>query len=281
MTVCLAAVAADMKAIVCMADKALSYFGGYVQWDADSSKITRLNPSGSLVMVSDEGNGPRVLAKLFEKGGVVGGNKRSESAAVCEEQYRSAVDDLVEATILRPRLLTKEKYLMAATGASANDLVRGIADEMKGFDMKCDLLVCGFDIDRVPFILDVASPGIASDMTLTGFQAIGSGCDKAVARLLFNEYKRTHPIERVLYDCFDAKANAEMTSTVGYEWDAVVIVGGKAHEVPKDTKELIEAVWGKANRSPFDRFDPKEHRTVPQDWRERLAKYSRSLIIPE
>jgi 20S proteasome alpha/beta subunit len=278
MTVCLAAIAADMRAIVCIADKSLSYFNGHIQWDADSSKITKLNPSGSLVMVSDEGNGPRVLSKLFEKGDVIGGKKRSETISVCEEQYRMAVDDLVEATYLHPRLLDKTKYVNAVTGASANDLMRGIADEIKQFDMGCDLLVCGFDIDRVPFIIYVNSPGISVDMTLTGFQAIGSGGDKATARLLFNEHKRTHPIERVLYDCFDAKANAEMNSSVGYEWDAVIIVGGKAHDVPKKIKELIEARWGKANRSPFDKFNRKEHLPVPSDWKEQLEEFSHLLI---
>lgn len=277
MTVCVAALAADMKAVVCVADKALSY-GGYIQWDADTGKISKLNPSGSLVMLSDEGHGPRVLTTLFDKASEIGGNKRNLTITTCEEQYRSAVDELVEAKFLRPRLLHKDDYLKAITGDKANDLMRGLADEIKQFDMACDLLVCGFDVDRVPFVLSLESPGIATDYTLTGFHAIGSGWEKAVSRLLFSEYKRTHPIERVLYDCFDAKANAEMVPGVGYDWDAVVITGGKSHDVPKDIKELIETVWGKANRSPFEKFDPKEHEKVPKDWREKLEKFSSSLI---
>jgi len=279
MTVCVAALAADMKAIVCVADKALSYGGGHIQWDADSGKITKLNPSGSLVMLSDAGSGPRVLTKLFEKGDDIGGKKRSATVAICEAQYRLAVDDLVEATFLRPRLLSRTQYVAAATGAGANDLIRGLADEIRCFDMKCDLLVCGFDIDRVPFILDVKSPGIATDMTLTGFQAIGSGWDRAVARLLFGQYKRKHPVEKVLYDCFDAKANSEMPSGVSYEWDAVVITGGKAHQVPPEIRDLIATVWGRHNRSPFDEFDPKEHAKVPKDWREKLQAFSNSIIV--
>jgi hypothetical protein len=278
-TVCVGALAADMRAIVCVADKAISYGDGYIQWDADSGKITKLNPGGALVMVSDEGNAPRVLAKLFEKAAQVGGKKRSETVALCEGQYKDAVDALVEATFLKPRLLDRDAYLKAITQTKVNHLMRSLADEIKAFDMKCDLLICGFDVDSVPFILDVCSPGIASDMTLTGFQAIGSGWDKAVSRLLFSEHKRTHSIARVLYDCFDAKANAEMASSVGYEWDAVVIVGGKAHDVPKDIKELLEAVWGKANRSPFDKFDRKEDQTVPKKWKETLGKYCNGLVV--
>lgn len=84
MTVCVAALASDMKAIVCVADKAISYGDGYIQWDADSGKITKLNPSGAVVMVSDEGHAPRVLARLFERAGEIGGKKRSETVALCE-----------------------------------------------------------------------------------------------------------------------------------------------------------------------------------------------------
>lgn len=64
---------------------------------------------------------------------------------------------------------------------------------------------------------------------------------------MFSESKRSHPIERVLYDAFDAKANAEMAIGVGYEWDADVIVSGKnqSETVPKEIKDIIERVWDK------------------------------------
>src|SRR5262249_23372375 len=198
MTICLAALAENKNAIVCVADKALTY-GPYIQWDADSAKILKLKPSGSVVMLSDEGTGPRVLTSLFEKNSGIGGNKRSDTISSCEEQYRSAVGHLVEATFLRPRLLTRMDYVRAITGSEVNPMMRALADEIKDFDMKCDLLVCGFDIDGVPFILDIGSPGISKDMTLTGFQAIGGGWEKAISRLLFAEHKSEHPIERVLY----------------------------------------------------------------------------------
>jgi hypothetical protein len=280
MTVCVAALAAKKSAIVCVADRAVTYDGA-IQWDSsDSGKIITLNPSGSVVMISDEGDGPRVLDKLFEKASEIGATKRATVRSSCEEQYRSAVDDLVEAQFLRPRFLDRGKYTIAITAPKVNHLMRSLADEIKNFDMNCDLLVCGFDIDRVPFILDIGSPGIARDMTVTGSQAIGCGWEKAMAHLLFAEHESQHSIERVLYDCFDAKAHAEMTPGVGYEWDAVVIMAGKKHEVPKEIKELIELAWGRFNRSPFEKFDSKIHNKVPKEWQEKLEQFSRSLVTP-
>lgn len=282
MTVCVAALAAKTDAIVCIADKALSY-GDYIQWDSDNEKILQLNPGRSVVMYSDEGNGPRVLDKIFEKASELSGKPRDHVIRVCEEQYKAAFDDLIEATFLRPRLITRQQYTAAITASQMNDMLRSLADEIKTFDIKCDLLICGFDGDEVPFILDIQSPGIARDMTQVGFQAIGSGWEKAISRLLFSEHKRNHPIERVLYDCFDAKANAEIAVGVGYEWDAEIILGGKlgSHIVPKEIKELIEKVWGRYQRSPFEKYDPKEYeKGPPKDWREKLEMFSNSIKQP-
>ena len=65
MTVCLAALAAQSNAVICVADKALTY-GDRIQWDAEVGKMYTMNPSGLLVMMSDEGNGSRVIGTLFE-----------------------------------------------------------------------------------------------------------------------------------------------------------------------------------------------------------------------
>lgn len=280
MTVCLAALAAQSKAVVCVADRALTY-GDRIQWDADIGKMyTTVSPSGVLLMMSDEGNGPRVLGKLFEGVAKMRSKSRTNIITACEEQYRAAVDDLVEARFLRPRLLNKAAYLAAITAPQVNDLLRSVADEIKLFDMACDLLVCSFDEDNLPLILDVQSPGIVNDMTLTvGFQAIGSGWEKASARLLFSEHKRTHSIERALYDCFDAKVFAEMTPGVGYEWDAMVIAGERCTSVPDRIKKIIEQAWTSSNQSPFER-DVDEDDIPPRNWKKQLRQFAAECVMP-
>src|SRR6202021_4285077 len=97
MTVCVAALAADFRAIVCLADKALSY-GAYIQWDSDSSKIIKVNPSGTLLLFSgEEEPSSKVLAKFIVRAKDLWRKKRDDIVRVCEEQYRAAVSDLVEA----------------------------------------------------------------------------------------------------------------------------------------------------------------------------------------
>ena len=272
MTVCIAALAADSKTIVCVADKALSY-GDYFQWDSDSTKIIRLESRGMAILISGGEVGiSKVLSALSAREEDLG-ESVSETTKICEMEYKKALDELVEAKFLAPRLITRAEYIHAISGPSINPYFKQIAEEIDKFDMDCTLLLCGFDKNREPFILDLSNPGIVSDMTRTGFQSIGSGWDKANSRLLFSEYKRSHSVEQVLYEVFDAKANAELEAHVGYEWDALVLIRPPISfcDIPKNIKELTEKVWAKANRSPFERYNRKEHlEPPPKDWRQRL-----------
>jgi hypothetical protein len=281
-TICVAALAADFKAIVCVADKALAY-GDQIQWDSDGSKIIKINPSGTLLMFSGEETAiSKVTTALHAKGTELWGNGKTETIQVCEDEYKHVLDALVEAKFLTPRLLTRQDYVAAVSGQQINSYAKSLAEDIANYELDCDLLICGFDYIKSPFIIDVKSPGIAADMTMTGFQAVGCAWEKAVARLLFSEHKRTHSIARSLYDAFDAKAFAEMSAGVGYEWDAVVITEHGFHDVPKDIKELIEKVWSKFNRSPFEKFNAKEDIPgPPRDWKQQLDDFCNELLAPK
>ena len=129
--------------------------------------------------------------------------------------------------------------------------------------------------------MDVSFPGIVTDMSINGFHAIGSGSEKAISRLLFDEFRRIHRLERTLYDCFDAKANAEMASGVGYAWDAAVITAAGIKEVPTRIKDLIEKIWAKYTRSPFEQHNQKQDIALPpEDWQKKLQSFSDSIMGP-
>src|SRR6266849_5632180 len=84
MTICVAALAADFEAIVCMADKALTY-GDYIQWDSDSSKIIKVNPSGTLMMFSgEEEPSSKVLAKFIARRNELWKKERDSIVDACE-----------------------------------------------------------------------------------------------------------------------------------------------------------------------------------------------------
>jgi hypothetical protein len=133
--------------------------------------------------------------------------------------------------------------------------------------------VCGFIQKLLPYVLLLEPPGVVTDCTNNGFCAIGSGAEKAISRLLFADHKREHGVAHVLYDCFDAKANAEMNSFVGYDWDAYLLSGGRVKAVPPTAKPLLDRVWAARNRSPFKKKrDPDDLPGPPRNWEMQLRQ---------
>ncbi len=117
-------------------------------------------------------------------------------------------------------------------------------------------------------------------MTPSGFCSIGSGSGYALQRLLSTEWERKFPIDRALYEVFDAKIQAENDPGVGYDSDVIVLTSEKAVSMPEDTKTMLDRAWIKLNRSPYVTFNPDEHVPLPpDDWMEKL-KYFAKTVLP-
>jgi len=278
MTICIGALAAGGEAIVCVADKAVT-IGDYIQADADSTKILRVNDDNRVALIAGSDD---VLDLILQK--LTNSNLPIDSLqdilSKCQEICNKVTDELIETRFLHPKLLTKDKYIQAITNKEINKYMESIAMEIADGKPNYVVLLCGFSDQDKPYIISLR-PDIVTDNARSGFQAIGSGFEFAMARMLWSKSKRSHSIGRVLYDAFDAKANAEMDPGVGFEWDAQVIIKGKSGPiiVSNEIKELIEQVWDKANRSPFEKRDPLwDLPNPPRDWKEQLEKYSKSLL---
>jgi hypothetical protein len=280
MTVCVAALAANSGAVVCVADKAVTY-GHHIQWESDTSKIVAINPSKSaLVMFSGGNEGTsKMLSRLIVRAEEIGSDAEA-TLKICEDEYKAELEEQIDSRFFRPHGFKRTEYIAATSGPSINEHVRDIADDIRDFDMDCDLIVCGFDSSAHAFILNVRHPGVGQDLTSTGFHAIGSGWDKAIARMLWSQHKRVHPIERVLYDAFDAKANAELAFGVGYAWDARIVIPNKEPvTVSSKIRDLTERLWDECVRSPFEPWNPDDYaKPPPRTWKSQLRKYSASIL---
>lgn len=274
MTVCISALADNGKAIVCVADKAVTWADN-IQWDADSNKIVVLNPSGVAVSTSGaEDSIVRMLRKLESIREVRDiGNYIDE----CENAYKRCFAEIIQIEFFDQNQITREEYAAAIGKRDINDYMKELAEKIGKYDMECDLLISGFDAVANAFLLQATSPGKVTDMSRTGFEAVGSGADRATPRMLWNDYKRADAIDKVLYDAFDAKANAEMNVGVGYEWDAKILFPGKCEELPKNIKELIEQAWNDLAYSPYEAREPDDLPAPPSNWKELLATYIASI----
>jgi len=277
MTICVGVLAAGGSCIVCVADKAVTY-GDYIQWDADDTKIVPLEKTNGTVALTAGGDDHiGSLLRGLNIGGL--GDDLPKVLQIAERVYVDLMQKTVEAEFLKPRLLKREEYVEAISGTEINPYFEELADKIAEFELDCDLLLCGFDKGQMPYLVSLEHPGIPADLTSSGFHAVGSGFDKAISRILWSEWKRSYAVERVLFDAFDAKANAEMAVGVGYEWDATILTNDrKSHEVPKDIKGLIEKAWSKWVRSPFHVKESDDLEGPPKDWKDQLHAYVESIV---
>ena len=73
-----------------------------------------------------------------------------------------------------------------------------------------------------------------------------------------------------------------MSAGVGFEWDARVVLGRPIGfiEISKEIKDLIERVWTKFNRSPFDTYNKKEDKPPPpKDWQVKLEELINAQVM--
>ena len=269
MTVCVASLSDNEKCIVCVADKALSY-GDYIQWDSDCSKIISLHDKAiALVASGRESHVTAVMEHIKAKCSFSG--NRLEILSSLEEVYGHVFKLSQISEVLRPQLLSEEDYIKTIKTSKLNNHMVRIAELISQYILDCDLLICGFDNHESPYIYHIMSPGLVTDFTNVGFHAIGSGAEKAVSQLLFDEHKRSHNIARTLYECFDGKAHAEMAVGVGYGWDACFVTNSVIRPLADDGKRLVDKIWSKYNRSPFKKEkDDDELEDPPDDWDRQL-----------
>jgi 20S proteasome alpha/beta subunit len=266
MTIAIGALAKDSTAIICAADKSVS-FAEKITWDANATKILLVDNDRLIVMMSgDEGSVQRVVGKLCEK---INSYEREKFRVACEDAYREAMAELIDRDVLHPRLLTRADFNRTISARQINEYMQTVASAVESYEFPCELLLCGFYDSGQPFVGQLRSPGVLTDMSRIGFYSIGAAWESAVNRMLWSDSKRTHDLSRVLYDVFDAKANAEMVPSVGYDWDAAIMTAGsRAKLLPPDTKDLLEKAWAKYNRSPFEKRDPKtDIASPPRGWK--------------
>jgi len=276
MTICVGALAAGGKSIVCVADKSVSY-GDHVWGETDSTKIVELT-SGSVAMVSgDEFVFDRFLRALNRNPKL--GCSIPDTVRYCEDSYRSTRKELVSINYLDTNLLTEQHFTQATTGTKVNRHIERLAMEISKFKVDCSILLCGFDEHNQAYLIYVDEPGNAVDLARLGYHAIGSGYEYSIGRLVWSERTRNKGIEESLYHILDAKISAEINPYVGGDWDAVILVPGKVHRVPDKIVALLDEVWSYYDRSPYYVREPDDQ-DPPRNWKASVSKYVKGLSGP-
>ena len=284
MTICIGALAADERAVIGIADRYIS-FGSLASGDTDSVKILPLQNGVHAMIAGSDDAIARVLAKLIMHDEL--GKNRNDTKDYCETAYREAESELLEMRHIRP-FMSRARFEEALLKKKVNSVIEGIAEairrdrnESEEPTFSCELILCGFDAKKEPYILTLIDPGACTDTTQTGFSAIGSGSEHALKEMFDNEWERKFSLDRALYDILDAKIEAEEDDDVGYNWDAVILTSDSNNTVPQGIKTMMDRAWIMLNRSPYHEFNAAEDTPPPEpDWKERLKRYTDDILSP-
>jgi hypothetical protein len=286
MTVCIAAIAAKSKAIICIADRALTFAGVGANAESDSgvTKIMDIPGTRWCAMFSgDDLSFPeRVLGLVASDMATLGKHDICDRHRM-ESSVRKAFEICwnleVEEHVLKPNLLSISSFTERSVNLQPLDskFVAAIAEAIADYKHNCSMLFCGFDSSG-PHILMANTPCQIDPCDWQGFQAIGAGEETARNHLIWSDFEKDDPLDSALYDVFNAKVATEVLQGVGYLWDwRVIVKDGKPRPLPDKIDRLIDRVWATYNRSPYS---PKlsKSEAAPPDWKKRLSDFTSRLL---
>ncbi|HUO17900.1 MAG TPA: hypothetical protein VMX38_23185 [Verrucomicrobiae bacterium] len=284
MTVCVAAIAAKSKAIVMIADKAITYGTERPMLaDVGIKKILPIGETGWHALIAgDPSFAKEVIDRCVEDISDKGKPQNAAFPATARsmmhclrDAYKAVRGQVVSDKVLSPLLLTEDKL-----STLPESLQIQMYENMSEVKITCSLLVCGFDLKGVPHIFSINSPGIAANHDIPGFHAVGIGRDVAIGEFYRFETEVDESLEAALYEAFDAKATAELILGVGYEWDCSVLVADKEpKEITTAARKAMEGILEEASASPYHPKWGEHFDKVPQ-WKETLKVFADGIIKP-
>jgi hypothetical protein len=284
-TVCIAAIAAESKAIVCIADRALTFAGAMASAQSDSG-VTKIidvpNTQWCAMFSGDDLTFPeRVLGLVAVD--LVKEKKNQCDRAKMETVAKSAFEKCwnreVEDQILKPKILSIESFTAKEKDVRLLDTtyLNALSEQIADFKHNCSIIFCGFD-STGPHIFTATAPCFITPCDWQGFQTIGAGEETARNHLIWSEYEKDDSLESVLFDVFHAKVATEVLQGISYSWDwRVIVAGQKPRPLPARIDSLIDKAWMTLNRSPYAVKLSKREKAA-RNWQKRLSNFAEELL---
>lgn len=233
MTVCVAAICDDGKALILVADKMVGL--GYVTSDLDITKMRPLHKDWWILFSGDD------LSSVFDiidyaKDALHNEHKLSPDDPASLKAAVKAVEsgfdkkrlEVAETLYLKPIGWKMSAFRSKGHGTLPNAVQ--IQSDIERFSLPIELLVAGFDGGSA-FIFDLMGygdkRGIANRCDIPGFKAIGSGSTVAEFMMYYRDFSPKEGVREAIYQAMEAKFYGEQASGVGERTDLFVARSGK------------------------------------------------------
>jgi hypothetical protein len=223
MTVCVASLCDEGRAIVLAADKMVGKI--FIEGEL-AVKLRLIHPHWWMMLSGDD------ISPLFELADLVS----QELPPIAEAPVEMVQDAMqrnyelirarrAEATYLKPIGWTLERFNREGSSLLPNYLE--LQSKLADYELLVEILVAGFDRKFAPpakiFTMTGANKGIPIRCDIPGFAAIGSGAIAAEYMMFFRDVSQKLPIRAAVYYVLEAKYFSEHASGVGAETDMLVL----------------------------------------------------------
>jgi 20S proteasome alpha/beta subunit len=240
MTVCIAALCDNRKAIILAADKMVGSHA--IESEAEIHKVLHLHKDWRVMLAGND------ISPAFE---IIDSAKKRLSKGktfTVQEVENALVESYREQRLagagsqyLAPRGLTLEMLNSAASSILPESLRLSLDGAMEAYRLELELLVAGFDRNgrgHIFSISDYDNRGAARRHDIPGFQAIGSGSHGANYMMMYRSLSPPLPIRWALYLVLEGKYFGELASGVGSRTDLYILRRGKPSiKIKEDTVE--------------------------------------------
>ena len=221
MTLCIAALADDRKAIVMAADRMVST--AFIESELELSKIMPIDDNWWVMIAADNVAGAfPIIDNIKTLMPQEADCKIDEIVSIVSDCYQQERRNRAEAQFLMPRGFTVASFLAQGKDVLPEITFRELDLALSSYNLGVNLLICGFDHQKVAHLFTVDNPGIGSRLDIPGFHAIGSGFYGAQYMMYYRELSSVTPVHEWLYYIYEAKAFGEQAGAVGEETELLI-----------------------------------------------------------
>jgi len=228
MTVCIAALCDNRKAIILAADKMVGSHA--IESEAEIHKVLRLNKDWRVMLAGEIAPAFDIVDSVKKKLSKGKGFTVQEVEHAVVESYREKRFAEAASRHLAPRGLTPEAFNSPSSNALPESLKLALDSAIENHHLDLELLVAGFDRHGQGHIFsvnDYDNRGAARRFDIPGFQAIGSGSHGANYMMTYRAVCPPMPIRWALYLVMEGKYFGELASGVGSRTDLYILRHGK------------------------------------------------------
>ncbi len=266
MTICIAAMCENGKAVIAASDKMITYSAPpYHQFEHPRSKLQILArraviaTAGSALLPSEFINLIKEEMAKIEKLNI------REIAYAAERAYRRLRVKGIEGRVLSAYGITWSEYRDIVKSGEITDLYYRIISQVENFRIELEAIIAGVD-ESGAHIYVIDNPGYSNSFDDIGYTAIGSGEYHAIRSFIENYYSVSLPIPQALYVVYEAKKYAEFAPGVGKQTDIVIItedgvievnekIKNELDEAYKTKMKIIEELREKSLKDYFEKID--------------------------